>query len=204
MTVARKEPTFIRNIEKYGSYAVILLICFRVFFDTRLDIFLLTGITLLAVFYLWFGFFIFTNARPIDIIDKGKRYVFTPFKITASIIMGVIYSISLISILYGFFFYPRMQFMLGFSFLLLLVSACILIVYHWLKKPDPIYLKQFYKRSVILGSFVLMIIIAPVETRLAVLYQKHPGFIEAYMEYRNDPNSPETLDKLRNERSRFR
>ena len=204
MTVARKESTYIVIIEKFGLAAVALLLCFRIFLNTQLDIFLLSGITLLAVFYLWFGFFLFTNAIPIDMIDKKKRSVFTPFKITSSIVMGVVYSISLISILYAIFFYPRMQFMLGFSFLLLAVSTSLLAVYHWLNKNEYPYLIQYYKRSLIMGSFVLFILIVPVETRLEILYRDHPGFIEAYKEYRNDPNSPERLENLRNERSKFR
>lgn len=204
MTVARNKSTSIATIEKFGLTAIALLLCFRIFFNTHLNIFLLSGITLLAVFYLWFGFFLFTKALPLDLIDKRKRAVFTPFKITSSIIMGVVYSLSLIAILYAFFFYPRMQLMLAFSFSLLVISTCLLIVYHRLNRSEWPYVKQFYTRSFLLGLFVLLILIVPVETRLDILYKDHPGFIEAYKDYHNDPNSTEALEKLRDERSKFR
>ncbi len=204
MTIARDKPNLTSTVETTGSIAIIVLLGYRIFVNTQLDFFLLSGITLLAVFYLWFGFFLFTNAVPQDIVDKKKRAAFTPFRITTSIIMGVVYSVSLISILYAIFFYPRMQFMLGFSFFLLISYTSFILVYHWLNKNEWTFVKQFYKRTAILGAFVFLILVVPVETRLVVLYRKHPGFIEAYIEYLNNPNTPETIEKLRDERSQFR
>ncbi len=204
MTIPINKPTLSSTIETTGSVTITVLLCYRIFVNTQLDFFLLSGITLLAVFYLWFGFFLFTNAQPQDIVDKEKRAAFTPFRITTSIIMGVVYSVSLISILYAIFFYPRMQFMLGFSFFLLISYTSFIIVYHWLNKNEWTFVKQFIKRSAILGAFVFFILVVPVEKRLEVLYRKHPGFVEAYIEYRNSPNAPETIEKLRDERSKFR
>jgi hypothetical protein len=204
MTVVRTEPTNFSRIERTGSVLAAVLLCYRTVFNTQLDIFLLSVITLMAVFYLWSGFFLFTNALPFDIVDKKKRSAFTPFRITTSIIMGFIYSLSLISILYAYFFYPRMQLMLNLSFILLLISAAVITFYLYNNKDELLFVKQFYRRSVILGTFIFLIIIIPLETRLEILYNKHPGFIQAYIEYRKTPDSPETIEKLRSERSKFR
>jgi hypothetical protein len=204
MALVRAEPTIFSKIERTSSVVVALLILYRTFLNTQLDILLLSGITLMAVFYLWSGFFLFTNALPLDIVEKGKRAIFTPFRITVSIGMGFVYSVSLISILYAYFFYPQMQLMLSFSFLLILISTCLVVLYHYFNKDEYVFVKQFYKRSVILGLFIFLIIVIPLETRLEILYHKHPGFIEAYIEYHQNPDTPEAIDKLRSERSKFR
>ena len=104
MTVARKEATLVKKIEKIGQLVAGLLIFYRLIFGTSLDFFLLTSITMLAVYYLWMGFFIFTNAIPSDIIDRKKRAALTPLKIAVSIAMGVVYSVCIITILYAIFF----------------------------------------------------------------------------------------------------
>lgn len=204
MTIARTNPTLINYIERIGSIAIALLLLIRIFFGTYIDIFLLTAITLSAVFYLWFGFFVFTNAVPLDLVDMKKRAAFTPFVTTTSILMGVVYSICMISVLYAFYFYPRMQFMMWFAFILLIFSGGILYIYHQTHPGEWNFIKQFVRRSSIMGLFIFLLLVIPVETRLKVLYSKHPGFIEAYGEYRLNPESQENLERLRDERSKFR
>ncbi len=200
----RIQPILVNKLERYGALIVGFLILFRIVFGTDLDFFLLNSLTILAVFYLWFGFFIFTRAIPSDILDRQKRAAFTPFRIASSILMGVVYSVCLISVLYSLFFYPRMQFMLGFSLFLLATSGSLIGVYVWLNRQEWGFIKQFFLRSVILGSVVLIMFSVPLEKRLQILFRKHPTFIEAYLEYREDPGSETALERLREERSRFR
>ncbi len=180
------------------------LLIFRILFGTLLDFYLLTITTLLAIFYLWSGFFIFTSARPSDIFDRKKRAAYTPFIIVASITMGVIYSLCFITILHAIFFYSLMHFMLGFSLFLILLSTALISLYFWFNQHEWLFMKQLYIRSAAIGLFILLIISIPLETRLHVLYRKHPGFIEAYKEYQQQPESQEALDRLRDERSKFR
>lgn len=204
MTIARKSPTYIKSVEKVGALITSALLLFRIFFGMALDFYLLIGITLFAIFYLWFGFFIFTNAIPIDILDRRKRAEFTPFVITSSIFMGAIYSICTISILYAIYFYPQMQFMLWFAFLLLLSSGGAMYLYNHLKPGKLLFCRQYAYRSAVYGGIIFLLLATPIETRLKVLYRKHPGFIEAYMEFHKNPDEPENLERLREERSRFR
>lgn len=204
MTIARKSPTFIKSVEKAGAFITGALLLFRVFFGMALDSYLLIGITLFAIFYLWFGFFIFTNAIPLDILDRRKRAEFTPFVITSSIFMGAVYSLGTISILYAIYFYPQMQLMLWFAFLLLLLSGAAMYLYNRLNPEKQVFCRQYFYRSAAYGVIILLLLVIPVETRLNVLYRKHPDFIESYMEYRKNPDVPENLQRLREERSRFR
>lgn len=204
MTVARKESTRVNKIERAGGIVISLLLIYRILIDTHLDFFILSSFSLLAVYYLWFGFFIFTNARPSDLTDRGKRSAFTPFKISVSILMGAVYSICLIAILYAIFFYQQMQLMLVLSLLCILAGTGFAVIYARLKQNNWLFVKQFIIRSSVLGSFILLLVILPVETKLNILYRKHPHFIEAYKEYRQNPESDEALERLRSERSRFR
>ncbi len=87
---------------------------------------------------------------------------------------------------------------------MIFLSTCLIALYHYIHKNESMFVKQFYKRSAIFGLFILLIMVIPLETRLEILYHKHPGFIEAYLEYRQNPEAPEAIDKLRSERSKFR
>lgn len=197
-------PKGLNKLENYGALIVLCLLGFRFFFGVGLDFFLLTAITILAVFYLWFGFFLFNKAVPLDLLDRHKRDGFTTFRTVSSILMGMVYSVCLIAILYAVFFYTRMQFMLGFSVFLLGVSITLTLVYHWFNRSDSAFLGQYYRRTAILGVFIIGLAFTPVDTRLKLLYADSPGFIEAYREYRENPDSEEALERLRSERSKFR
>ena len=97
-----------------------------------------------------------------------------------------------------------MEFMLGFSTALVLISLGLISLYYWFHRFEWIFLKQFFIRSAVIGTIILMFAYVPLDSRLKVLYRKHPGFIEAYKAYHADPGSEEALNLLREERSKFR
>ena len=196
--------TILNRIEKLIAIPTVVLLIYRIFLGTSLDFFLLSAVTVMAVFYLWFGFFLFNRILPLELADPVKRQNLDSFRVVSSIFMGVVYSVCIISILFSIFFYPRMQFMLGFSLFLVLTAASLSAVYHWLNKQSGRFLRQFYLRSLILGGFIALTLSISVEKRLNLLYSDHPGFIEAYCDHRNEPNDPEAFDRLREERSKFR
>ncbi len=199
-----REYTVLNKIEKWSAIAVAFFIVYRLLLGTLLDFFMMMSITLLAVFYLWFGFFLFNRTFPHDLIDRRKRSLFVPFKIIVSILMGLIYSICLIAILFGFSFFPPMQSLLWLSLILLLCSTSYIIFNHWIKKGQDLFSGQFYIRSAMIGGLLILMLAVPLNTRLQVLYRKHPDFIAAYKEYRDNPDNPQTLERLKYERSRFR
>lgn len=204
MTEFCREHTILNSIEKWSAIIVGFLIVYRLLVGTWLDFFLMMSITLLAVFYLWFGFFLFNRTLPHDLIDRRKRALFIPFKTITSIMMGLIYSICLIAILFGFSFFPSMQSLLWLSFMLLAGSTAYILFNQWLRKERDLFSRQFYIRTAIIGGLLILMLFIPLNTRLKVLYRKHPDFIEAYKQYRDNPDAPQTLEKLRYERSRFR
>jgi hypothetical protein len=196
--------TLISKIERYGGLLVLLLLALRFIVGTEVNVLLRVSITLLAIYYMWFGFFIFNRAVISDLIDRKKRAAFDPFRTTGSILMGLVYSYALIAIMFAVFFFQGMHFMLGFASLLLAAATGFAAFNQWLKKIDGKYLRQYYLRSAILLALTLSFWLTPLQTRLNIMYRQHPDFIEAYMNYHNNPGDEQAEQYLREVRSRFR
>ncbi len=196
--------TIFNRIETYGIIIVFILMALRGIFGPGLNSLMLYFTTLLAIFYLWLGFFIFTRTMPLDLLDPRRRAQFNPFIISSSIVMGVVYSYTFIAILFGFLFYSGMMFMLGSSFILVLVTTALLYFYDKQKPVPSWYMRQLYKRSILFGAISFILWVTPVDTRLEILFRDHPEFIEAYQHYRENPEDERAIERLREERSRFR
>ena len=196
--------TIFKKIELFLGLMTLALLLYRLLFGTGLNGMLITALVIMAIYYMWFGFFLFTGRSLRDLATPQSRKTFKPFRIASSILMGLVYSFCTIAILHGVFFYDSMNFMLAFAFFLTFLSASFTLVYHKLNPEDGPYLSQFYRRSAILGLFCLLMWLTPVNTRLEVLFRKHPDFIEAYKQFKENPNDPLAEEALRQARSVFR
>jgi len=199
-----KERTTFKRIELIVALLVFVLLVFRFIFGTALNGLLLITLVFLAIYYMWFGFFLFSRVALRDLATPKSRSQVSAFMVISSMLMGIIYSIASIAIVYGVFFYGGMNFMLSVAFFLIVVATGLTLFYHWLNQADRPLLFQYYKRSAILGLFCLSLLITPVDTRLQVLFHNHPEFIEAFKEVRSQPDSDEAKNKLREARSYFR
>lgn len=94
--------------------------------------------------------------------------------------------------------------MLGFSFFIIFLSLVFSVIYDKYYHVDRNYLSQFYIRSATYGIICLFLLLTPVEKRAEVLFHDHPEFIEAYKNYRENPEDPEAEEELRKQRNRFR
>lgn len=139
-----------------------------------------------------------------DLSCPNKRKKLSPFKITGSISAGFIYSLSFIALIHVLDFYQGMHFLSGLAFFLNLGVLGLVGFFRYMKKGKDIFYLQFLKRSTVMVLLFLTTLITPVEKRLDLLYKEHPGFIEAYTAYMEDPDDPERLNHLREERSAFR
>lgn len=193
-----------RRFERIVALTITVLVIYRVFIGIEVSVFLRVMMTLLSIFYMWFGFFLFNEAQITDLFHKKTRARFTGFKIASSIMMGLVYSTALIALMRGLYFYAGMNFMLGFSFFLILFSLSFTLVYNYLNREEQKYINKFYVRSLIFGGILAIALLTPVEKRINMLYGAYPSFVEAYMEYRQNPEDPTALERLREERSRFR
>ncbi len=193
-----------KRVELTGIIITGLLIVLRIVFGTFFNASLMVMLVLMAIYYLWFGFFLFNNVTHEQLFTKHDRGKFNLFNISSSIIMGVVYSFTVISIMFALFFYSKMNLMLGSSFFLLLMSLIFSIIYQNYYNVEKKYLHQFYIRSAAYGIICLFLLLTPVEKRLKVLFSDHPNFIEAYLDYRENPDDPKAEEELRKQRNRFR
>jgi len=199
-----KERTVFKRIEIVGTIAIVLLILFRFLFGTSLNGVLLVVLVFQTIYYMWFGFFLFSRVSLRDLATPKSRNQVSPFMVISSIIMGLVYSVATIAMVYGLFFYQGMNVVLSGAVLLIILSSGITLLYHWLNVADRPLLKQYYKRSFILGAFCLALWLTPVDTRLEILFKDYPEFVEAYKNLRDNPDNEEAQQRLREARSYFR
>ncbi|TVQ14446.1 MAG: hypothetical protein EA361_07700 [Bacteroidetes bacterium] len=193
-----------RKFEAISVLLILGLIVYRIFFGIELQVFLRVMLTLMAIFYMWFGLFLFNRTRPLDLFDKWKRKELSLFQISGSITFGFLYSFSFITIMYAVNFYAAMNTMilLAFLFNVSIIGLCYFSL--WQGKVETSFLKQFLVRSWVLASLFAVMMLVPLDQRLNALYKDYPDFIEAYNQYLEYPDHPESLQRLKEERSAFR
>jgi len=194
----------LRKIEITTLVLIATLILFRLLAGMQLHVFLRVLLVLISIFYMWFGFFLFTKMSVKDLFNPGKRKKLSPLKITGSIVAGFIYSLSFLAIIHTLDFYRAMHFLSGLAFILNLTVLGVVFFFFYGKKEKDTFFKQFLIRSSVMVILFMVILLTPVEKRLGLLYKDHPGFVEAYSAYLEDPDNPERLNHLREERSAFR
>ncbi|TVR42482.1 MAG: hypothetical protein EA394_03405 [Bacteroidia bacterium] len=199
----RKE-SIINKFEKAGLVTVVVIWLLRAVFGPAFNFALLVTTTVLSVYYLWFGFFIFTKLRPWDLIHRHIRQSINRFAVITGILMGVIISHTLIAILFGFYFFPGTQAVISVAAVALLLFTGFLIIIKIIDKKSRPHCNRYYLRAGILGVFLLLLWLLPLETKLEILYKDYPEFRAAYIEYVNNPECEQAIHKLREERSRFR
>lgn len=196
--------TLVNKFEKAGMVTVIIIWLLRAIIGPMFNFTLLLTTTLLAIYYLWFGFFIFNKMQPLDLLYQHKHKQIGRFHIAAGITMGIILSYSLIAIIFGFLFFPGMQAAMISAAAILFLFAVFLRAYNKIKKRHRKLCQRFYTRAAIVGVILAALLFIPLENRLNILFRDHPDFREAYLEYRENPDDEEALERLREERSKFR
>ena len=193
-----------KKVEITGLILILVLILFRLFGGMQLHVTLRVIMVLISIFYMWFGFFLFNEVKLKDLISKKRRRTFTTPQIASSILAGFIYSLSFITLVHVLEFYRGMNFLTVFSLLLNLFLILAGLFYTRYKKEYAAFFQQFTKRSIFYVLLFGFVWIVPIEKKLHVLYKEHPRFIEAYIAHMEDPDDPEKLNHLREERSAFR
>ncbi len=193
-----------RKFELAGLALIAFLLGYRIIFGSELQVVLRIALTLISIFYLWFGFFVFNHLSIKDLFFTDKRKLICKTRLFASIVSGLVYSLSFISVLFVVNFYNGMQSM---SILSLVLNAGVLSLSALLIYRDTEmrkFARQFLWRSLVLCGVFFIVVKTPVDQRLNVLFKEHPRFIEAYKNYMESPDDPEVQNKLREERSAFR
>ncbi len=199
-----RNETLVNKFEKAGMVTVIIIWLLRAILGPMFNFTLLLTTTLLAIYYLWFGFFIFNRMQPLDLLYQHHHRQIQRFHIAAGITMGIILSYSLIAIIFGFLFFPGMQAAMISAVTILLLFTVFVLAYEKVKKRHEKLCRRFYMRAAIVGTILAALLFIPLENRLYILFRDHPEFREAYLEYRENPDDDEAIERLREERSKFR
>jgi len=181
-----------------------ILFILRFIWGVPVNLMLRISLTILSVFYLWTGFFLFNNISFRHIYIKHAFKGIDAFKIASGIGMGVVYSVSLISIMYAINIYSGMNFMLGFSLFCLLTSLSFYAVYYFINNKSFAYVRQYFIRSIVLIVVCTSLLSISVDKRLDILYGEYPEFIQAYKNHNDNPEDSLAAEKLKEERSKFR
>ncbi len=198
------KDTIINKFEKAGIVTVIVVMIMRIWLGPATNTSLLVFTTLLSTYYLWFSFFIFNKLAPMQMLNRVIVQGLYPYQVYITILMGVVLSFALIAILAGFMFFPLMPLIMFWAFLALTGFTAYLAIYHIIKKRELPFLRRYFYRAALYIGLLGLLLIPPVETRLKILYRDHPDFIEAYMEYLENPEDKEARERLSDVRSRFR
>ncbi len=194
----------VRQVETAGLVVLIALFAYRLFAGVDSQVLLRTILTMLSIFYMWFGFFLFNYLKPSELLKPRNWKGISAFRITSSIIFGFLYSFSFIAVLFAVNFYSAMNTMVVLAFLLNLGAVLFSLLILQTKKESFTYMRQYIIRSGILCIFFFAVWLTPVNQRLHILFKDQPGFTEAYESYLNNPDDPENLQRLKEERSKFR
>ncbi len=198
------KDTIINKFEKAGIVTVIVVMLLRLWLGPVTNTSLCIFTTLLSIYYLWFSFFIFNKLAPLNMLNRDIVRSLYPFQVYITIIMGIVLSYALVAILAGFMFFPLMPGIMLWALVVLIGFTTYLYVYQIIKKKDLPFLRRYFYRAALYIGLLALLLIPPVETRLEVLFRDHPDFIEAYLEYRENPEDKEAQELLRKMRSRFR
>lgn len=193
-----------RKFEVISIVLVLGLLMYRIFVGIEFQVLLSVMLTLMAIFYMWFGLFLFNRTTPKVLFDKWKRKQLSLFQIAGSIGFGFLYSFSFITIMAVVNFYAAMDTMLLLALLFNILILGVCAFYLWRGTGKKSFLRQFVLRSSVWILLLSAILSTPVDQRLEVLYKEYPDFIEAYTEYEQNPDNPEALQRLKDERSAFR
>jgi hypothetical protein len=195
-----------RKFERTGGIIALGLFLYSAFFgfDINFYVLLRVGLIIMSIFYLWFGFFLFNRIGFTDLLRKEVRVKISAFKMTAGMVMGMVYSFCILAVMFGVYFYSHMGFMLAAAAISLLSSTLLIGVYNTLNMPLQSFYNQFYRRSLIIGIILFAIWFTPWEKRLEYLYKNYPEFVEAYQKHRKTPNEPGVKEAIKEARSLFK
>lgn len=193
-----------KKVEGIGLIIISALLFQRIFVGMGFYVMLRILLTLLSIFYMWFGFFLFNDLKMSDLFFRQKRKNLSRTRVFSSIFSGFLYSYCLITLMFVISFYSGMHTMIIIA---LLLNLALLFYSYYQLQSQPThnkYYRQYFIRSSVFAVLFLSLWLVPREEKLNILFRDHPSFIEAYKNYQENPDDPQNLQRLKEERSAFR
>jgi hypothetical protein len=182
------------------SSIVIMLIGFFVRFPYMAITITLT-VLLLSMTYFVFSFALFNNVRLRHIFKSGPFKGVSTLRIIGSILVGFVFSIMCIGILFKFQLWPNGNFTLLVGLMCLGILVIISLV-KFLTSKDTFY-KNVLIRTLIIGIMGLCLYSLSYETILELRFRNHPEYVEAEKQLWQDPENLKLRQKASEERQKM-
>jgi apolipoprotein N-acyltransferase len=182
------------------SSIVIMLIGFFVRFPYMAITITLT-VLLLSMTYFVFSFALFNNVRLRHIFKSGSFKGVSTLRIIGSILVGFVFSIMCIGILFKFQLWPNSDFTLLVGLMCLGILVIISLV-RFLSSKDTFY-KNLLIRTLIIGIIGFCFYSLSYENILEIKYRDDPEYVEAEKKSMQNPKSIELGKKALEERQKM-
>lgn len=153
---------------------------------------------LLACFYMYFSFMIFNDIKLKEVFKKETYKEIEAKRIIGAIIVGFVISIGIIGILFKLMIWPGAKIQLTFGLICLGITGILCLI----KLRNRFYSK-ILKRVLVLGVIGLFLFIIPPRILLQWKYPYHPDYINAILDYNENPDNQEKYEKLIEERNKM-
>jgi len=187
--------------EKILTVIAILATIMKLLHWPGANILLILSLLFLSILYMYFGFAFFNNIRLREIFKKDSYKETAVLRIIGAIFTGIIIGSGLIGILFVALFWPGGLIMLSFIifFGLILLSF---IVYK-LIRTGAIFYKRILFRLGVVYLLSLFLYLLPWRAKLNWRYPSDPDYVEAYIEYHENPTDPISKFNYELERSKM-
>lgn len=158
------------------------------------------SLSTLAVVY-YFGFAFLNNIRFRHIFKKESYNGMRPLRIIGTLGAGFSLSAVLMGIMYKIQSWPMAQTNLAVGMFFLIVVVIVGLPKYLSTKSD--YLKQVFKRAVIIGGLGLIFIVLPQTVWIDIEYRNHPAYRDAFKRALAEPSNQALWDQVEQEKRKM-
>lgn len=163
-------------------------------------LFILTGL-IFSLIYFIFSVFLMNDGTIKTMFKKGFLSEKSTIEIVLPIFTGFVLSITIISILFRFSFWPSSK-RIFFTGFLPLLPILIFSVIKFLNDKNDFFKKMIIRLSII-GSIVFVIYLIPETKLFEIKYRQYPDYIEAFKYLRENPGDFEAIERFNTEEEKM-
>ncbi len=157
----------------------------------------------LSVIYFLFGAILFKNTNVTGTLDKLSKNGLNKGNVKIALKkfgIGYAFSVAVIGILF------KLLSWLGADIMLMIgtIGICIVAVILVSKQRKDKRSSNIVKRAILFGGLCLFLLLLPTKTWLNFRYPDNPDYVQAVLEYQEDPTNKELKDKVEEERHKLK
>lgn len=174
-----------------------------------LSLFLVPGGNILLVLsaigllflYFYLGFAILNGITFRKIFKKETYKNISSLRIFGSVATGIIFSITILGVVFKYLIWPGGSIMLLISFVGMLIIFIVALIKN-LKKPSKFY-QNVLLRCAVYGGVACFFFFTKASTFIAIKYRDYPEYVKAFEKAMEDPSNDELWQKVDEEREKI-